>query len=41
MKELYRKGLKDPDNHDHSPAAAAHPGVQSQVGLRKHYSEQS
>ena len=37
--ELYKKDLHDPDNHngmiDHSPRAR-HPGVQSQVGLRKH-----
>ena len=40
--ELYKKGLHDPDNHDgvmcdHSPGAR-HPGMQSQVSLRKpHY----
>ena len=34
--ELYKKCLHDPDNHDHSPRAR-HPGMQSQVGLRKHY----
>ena len=42
--ELYKKGLNDPDNHDvllgHSPRAR-HPGMQSQVGLRKHHQEQS
>ena len=42
--ELYKKDLHDPDNHngviDHSPRAR-HPGVQSQVGLRKHYYKQS
>ena len=40
--ELYKKDLHDPDNHDgvmcdHSPGAR-HPGMQSQVSLRKpHY----
>ena len=37
--ELYEKDLNDLDNPqwcDHS-ARARHPGVQSQVGLRKHY----
>ena len=38
--ELYKKDLHDPDNHDHSPRAR-HPGVQSQVGLRKHQYKQS
>ena len=41
--ELYKKDLNDPDNHDgcdHSPRAR-HPGVQSQVGLRKHHYKQS
>ena len=36
--ELYKKDLHDPDNHDgddHSPRAR-HPGMSSQVGLRKH-----
>ena len=37
--ELYKKDLHNPDNHDHSPRAR-HPGVQSQMGLRKHYYEQ-
>ena len=32
--ELYKKDLHDPDNHD---GVIRHPGVQSQVGLRKHY----
>ena len=32
--ELYKKDLHDPDNHDHSPRAR-HPGMPSQVGLRK------
>ena len=42
--ELYKKDLNDPDNYDgvitHS-ARARHPGVGSQVGLRKHHYEQS
>ena len=40
--ELYKKDLHNPDNHpsDHSPRAR-HPGMQSQVGLRKHHYEQS
>ena len=42
--ELYKKDLHDPDNHngmiDHSPRAR-HLGVQSQVGLRKHYYKKS
>ena len=41
--ELYKKELNDPDNHagiDHSPRNR-HPGVQSQVGLRKHHYKQS
>ena len=38
--ELYRKHFHDPDNLDHSPRTR-HPGVQSQVGLRKHRYEQS
>ena len=41
---LYKKHLDDPDNHNgvitHSPRAR-HPGMQSQVGLRKHHYEQS
>ena len=49
-KELYRKDLNDPDNHnggyqitqwcDHSPRVR-HPGLQSQVGPRKHHYELS
>ena len=49
-KELYRKDLSDPDNHnggyqitqwcDHSPRVR-HPGLQSQVGPRKHHYELS
>ena len=40
--ELYKKDLNDPYNRccDHSPRAR-HPGMQSQVGLRKHHYEQS
>ena len=42
--ELYKKDLQDPDNHDgvitHLPRAR-HPGMRSQVGLRKHHYEQS
>ena len=38
--ELYKKELHDPDHHDHSPRAR-HPGMRSQVGLRKHHYEQS
>ena len=36
--ELYKKDLHDPDNHS---SRARHPGMQSQVGLRKHHYEQS
>ena len=40
--ELYKIGLNDPDNHDGVVTPRArHPGVQSQVGLRKHHYEQS
>ena len=40
--ELYKNDLHDPDNYwcDHS-ARAWHPGMGSQVGLRKHQYEQS
>ena len=41
--ELYKKDLHNPDNHDgviNSPRAR-HPGMQSQVVLRKHHYEQS
>ena len=40
--ELYKKDLHNPDNHpsDHSPRAR-HPGMQSQVGFRKHHYEES
>ena len=36
--ELYKKDLHDPYNHK---GVIKHPGVQSQVGLRKHHYEQS
>ena len=41
--ELYKKDLHDPDNHDGviSQPKAIHPGMWSQVGLRKHHYEQS
>ena len=45
--ELYKKDLQDPDNHDgyHGyldlEPRARHPGMQSQVDLRKHHCEQS
>ena len=42
-KELYKKDLHDPDNPrwcDHS-LRAKHPGIRSQVGLRKHHYKQS
>ena len=41
--ELYKKDLHDSDNHhgfNHSPRAR-HPGMRSQVGLRKNHCEQS
>ena len=41
--ELYKKYLHDPDNHDgcdHS-LRARHPGMGSQVGLRKHHYKQN
>ena len=41
--ELYKKDLHNPDNHDgvitQSPRAR-HPGMCSQLGLRKHHYEQ-
>ena len=37
--ELYKKDLHDPDNHDGD--YSRHPGMQSQVGLRKHHYKQS
>ena len=41
-KELYKKDLHDPNNHecDYSPRAR-HPGMRSQVDLRKPHYEQS
>ena len=41
IEELYKKDLHDPDNVitrqcNHSPRTR-HPGMQSQVGLRKHH----
>ena len=42
--ELYKKDLHDPDNHDGVIThleLLPHPGMQSQVGLRKHHYEQS
>ena len=43
-KELYKKDLHDPDNHDGVIThleLLPHPGMKSQVGLRKHHYEQS
>ena len=42
--ELYKKDLHDPVNHDGVIThldRARHPGMQSQVGLRKHHYEES
>ena len=42
--ELYKKGLNDPDNNEGVIThldRARHPGVQGQVGLRKHHYKQS
>ena len=40
--ELYKKDLHDPDNHDGVITHLdSHPGMRSQVGLRKHHYEQS
>ena len=41
--ELYKKDLDGPDNHDgvNTHLRARHPGMRSQVGLRKHHYEQS
>ena len=36
--ELYKKDLHDPNNHD---GVISHPGMWSQVSLRKHHCEQS
>ena len=40
--ELYKKYFHNPDNHDgdHSPRAR-HPGMWSQMGLKKHHYEES
>ena len=38
-KELYKKDLHDPDNHD--GVITRHPGMRSQGGLMKHQYEQS
>ena len=40
---LKKKDLHDPDNHDSviTLPQARHPGIQSQVGLRKHHYKQS
>ena len=37
--ELYNKAQHNPDNHDHQPRAR-HPGMQSQMSLRKHHNGQ-
>ena len=40
--ELYKKDIHDPDNHGNVIThLAPDPGMQSQVGLRKHHYEQS
>ena len=41
--ELYKKDLHDPDNYSDviTHLRARHPGMQSQVGLRRHHYEQS
>ena len=40
--EQYKKDLHDPDNHDGVIThLERHPGMRSQVGLRKHQYEQS
>ena len=43
IEELYKKDLHDPDNCDSviTQPKARHPGLWSQVGLRKHHYEQS
>ena len=43
IEQLYRKDLHDPDNHDGviTHLEPRHPGMRSQVGLRKHDCEQS
>ena len=37
--ELYKKELHDQDNQDGVITHSRHPGMQSQVGLRKHHYE--
>ena len=41
--EIYKKGLCDSDNHDDviTHLRVRHPGIQSQVGFRKHHYKQS
>ena len=41
--ELYKKELHQPNNHNGviTQPRARHPGMQNQVGLRKHLYEQS
>ena len=40
--EPYKKDLHDPDNHNGViTPRARYPGIQSQVGLRKHHDKQS
>ena len=39
--EMYKKDLHHPDNHDNVVIRARHPGMRSQVGLRKHHYEES
>ena len=39
--ELYKKHLHDLDNHDDVITRARHPGMQNQMGLRKHHYKQS
>ena len=41
--ELYKKDLHDPDNHDGviTHLEPRHPGMRSQVGLRKNHYKQS
>ena len=41
--ELYKKDLHDPDNHDSviTDLEPDIPGMQNQVGLRKHHCKQS
>ena len=39
--ELYKKDLRDPETTMVGSSRARHPGMTSQVGLRKHHYEQS